>query len=50
MNKLLEYLLRILLLGVGTFFIYLVISSMIDDFRIDIPVINQIELEDDTSY
>lgn len=47
MNKLFDYLLRILLLVVGGFFIYLVISSMIDDFRIETPINNQIELEDD---
>lgn len=47
MNKFFDYLLRILLLTVGGFFIYLVISSMIDDFKIDTPINNQIELEDD---
>lgn len=47
MNKLFVFLLRILPFAVGGFFIYLVISSMIDDFKIDTPINNQIELEDD---
>lgn len=47
MNKFFDYLLRILLLAIGSFFIYLVISSMIDDFKIDTPINNQIELEED---
>lgn len=47
MNKLFAFLLRILPFAAGGFFIYLVISSMIDDFKINTPINNQIELEDD---